>query len=196
MKGFPQVDAAEDLGQHGLWRFTRETVVDPELILVFHDLYETAFGPLRTRSMARQVLDEDEFRAQMVDSAVIKYVAWTLDGQPVGLCTMTNVLATVPWISPDYFAARYPDHWDRGAVWYYGFTLAHPSQRHARFLEQMVSVSVVEPLAQGAICAWDMCAFNTDELGFGPRLSHAFRRTTGRVPDQTDAQNYYTVDLS
>jgi hypothetical protein len=196
MKSHALVGTSEDLGQHGHWRFTRESVIDPELILVFHDLYETAFAPLRTRSMARQVLDEEEFRQQMVDGAVTKYVAWTLEGDPVGLCTMTNQLATVPWISPEYFAARYPEHWDRGAVWYYGFTLAHPSQRHARFLDQMVAISVVEPLAQGAICAWDMCAFNAEELGFGPRLSAAFEQTTGRLPDQSDAQNYYTVDLS
>jgi hypothetical protein len=146
--------------------------------------------------MARQVLAEEEFRQQMVDDAVTKYVAWTLDGEPVGLCTMTNDLATVPWISPEYFAARYPDHWDRGAVWYYGFTLAHPSQRHSRFLDQMVAISVVEPLAQGAICAWDMCAFNVEELGFGARLCNAFQRTTGRQPNQADAQNYYTIDFS
>lgn len=196
MKALPHLGRTEDLGQHGSWRFTRETAIDPELVLVFHELYEVAFGPLRTQSLARQVLTEAEFREQMVDSAVTKYVAWTLDGEPVGLCTMTNQLHTVPWISPEYFAARYPEHWARDAIWYYGFTLAHPSQRHARFLDQMVEVSVGEPLAQQAVCAWDMCEFNDEGLGLGARLNRAFERFTGRTPDRTDTQNYYTVDFS
>jgi hypothetical protein len=195
MRGPASLSATQDLGRHGAWRFTRQYVVEPELIAVFHRLYEAAFGPLRTRAMARQVLTEEEFRGLMVNSEVLKYVAWSADGKPVGLAALTRSLATVPWISPEYFAARYPEQWARGAVWYFDFVLAHPSQRHARFTDQIIEVAVGELLAERAICAYDICAFNDYELGFGSRLADSFERTTGVRPERRDVQNYYALDF-
>ncbi len=187
---------AEDLGRHGLWRFTRQYQVEPAMTRAFYELYEAAFGPLRTRAMARQVLTEAEFAGQMVDDAVVKYVAWDDADHPVGLCTMTRQLSRIPWISPEYFAHRYPEQWERNAVWYFGFVLAHPSQRHSRFLDQMVEIGVREPLADRAICGYDMCAHNVDVLPLGQRLAEAFQRVTGAAPERGDGQYYYTLDFT
>ena len=196
MTALRQVGDTEDLGQHGAWRFTREYVVEPELTLVFYELYEAAFGPLRVRSVARQVLSEEEFADQMVNGSVAKYVAWDAQGNPVGMCALTQHLDTVPWISPEYFAARYPEQWARGAIWYFSFILAHPSLRHSRFIDQMIAVGVDEMVEQGAICAYDMCAFNDEGLGLGRRLAESFGRAAGAPVTRTDTQNYYEVDFS
>ena len=193
MKAFAPVAQTEDLGQRGLWRFTREHVVEPELTLAFYQLYEAGFGPLRVRSMARQVLTEAEFSAQMANGAVWKYVAWDAAGEAVGLCALTPQLTAVPWISPEYFADRYPEHWARRAVWYLNFVLAHPSQRHSRFLDHLVEVGVGPLVDAGAVCAYDMCAYNDDVLGLGRRLSQCFQRVTGATPHLADTQNYYEV---
>jgi hypothetical protein len=192
----PQLVEPRELGQRGIWHFTLELVVEPELVLVFGELYEAAFGALRTRSMARQVLTEDEFGAQMANPEVRKYVAWTADGEPVGMCAVTTDLTTVPWISPEYFAARYPSHWERRAIWYINFLLAHPSQRHSRFLDHIVDVGVGELVASEAICAYDMCAYNDAELGLSRRVAESFRRTTGATSVLSDTQSYYMVDFS
>lgn len=193
MTGVASVHEAEDLGRHGGWRFSRQRHVGPETATTFYDLYETAFGPLRTRAMARQVLTRSEFAAQMVDEAVVKYVAWDDEGRPVGLCTLTQRLETVPWISPEYFADRYPEHAARDAIWYFGFVLAHPNQRHARFIDQLIEVGVGELVEQRAICAYDMCAYNDGALRLGPRVGQIFERLTGCAPQLADTQNYYTV---
>jgi len=194
--GLARMAEAEDLGQRGGWRFTREYVVEPALIQVFHELYEAAFGPMRVRSMARQTLTKAEFTAQMTNSAVTKYVAWDAEGRPVGICTLTRRLETVPWISPEYFAARYPDHWQRNAVWYLGFVLTHPSQRHTRFIDQLMEVGIGELVDSRGICAYDMCAYNDDVMGLGRRALESFQRTTGRTPTMVDTQNYYEVDFA
>ena len=196
MKASSPVASTEDLGQHGPWRFTREHVVEPALALAFYELYEAAFAPLRVRAMARQVLTEAEFGAQMRNGAVSKIVAWDAAGTAVGLCALTPQLDAVPWISPEYFAARYPEHWARGAVWYLAFVLAHPSQRHSRFLDHMVEVGVGPLVQTGAVCAYDICAYNDDVLDLGPRLSRCFERTTGATPRLADTQNYYEVRFS
>jgi hypothetical protein len=193
VKGLARVAAPEDLGQRGLWRFTREYVVEPELTFVFYQLYEAAFAPLRVRSIARQALTEAEFAAQMTNGDVVKYVAWDAAGNPVGMCALTRQLDSVPWISPEYFAERYPQHWERNAVWYLNFVLAHPSQRHARFVDQLMEVGVDELVSQGAVCAYDMCSYNDEVLGLGRRLVQRFERTTGATPQLADTQNYYEV---
>jgi hypothetical protein len=191
-----QLSESRELGRRGAWRFTLELVVEPELVLVFAELYEAAFGSLRTRSMARQVLTEEEFCAQMLNPDVRKYVAWTADGEPVGMCVVTTDLTTVPWISPEYFAARYPEHWERRAIWYISFLLAHPSQRHSRFLDHMVEVGIGELVEAGAVCGYDMCAYNDAELGLSRRVAETFRRAAGSSSILSDRQNYYTVDFS
>ena len=196
MTGLARTGEAEDLGRRGAWRFTREYHVEPELALVFHELYETAFGPLRVQALARQVLTESEFYAQMADGSVMKYVAWNDDDHPVGLCTLTRRLDTVPWISPEYFAHRYPDHWQRNAIWYFGFVLVHPSERRSRFVDQLIDVGIGELVEQHAICAWDMCSHNDTTLGMGARLIESFARLTGVAARLADTQNYYTLDLT
>lgn len=183
-----------DLGKRGAWNFTLELVVEREVVLLFTELYEAAFGALRTRSMARQVLTVAEFGEQMTNRAIRKYVAWDAAGEPVGMCGLTTDLTTVPWISADYFAARYPSHWERGAIWYISFLLVHPSQRHGRFLDHIIDVGVSELVEAGAICAYDMCAYNDTELGLGRRVAESFHRTTGVHPVLTDAQSYYTLN--
>ena len=195
MRGRAAPVAVEDLGRHGAWHFTREHVVGPELVLVFHELYEAAFGPLRTRSMARQVLTPEEFAEQMADGDVVKYVAWTPTGEPVGMAALTNRLGTVPWISPEYFEARYPEQWSRDAVWYFSFVLAHPDLRHSRFIDQLVEVGVHALVEQDAVCAYDMCAYNDDRLGLGRRAAEVFERTTGARSQRADAQYYYELDF-
>lgn len=187
---------AEDLGRHGPWRFTREYRVEAEMAVAFFELYELAFGPLRTQAMARQVLTEAEFAAQMVDDSILKYVAWDDADRPVGMCTMTRQLSSIPWISPEYFAHRYPEHWARNAVWYFGFALTHPSQRHSRFLDHIVEVGIREPLADQAVCGYDMCAYNVEALPLGERLAEAFERVSGVAPERRDGQYYYTLDLT
>ena len=191
-----RVGDTEELGRRGSWRFTRTSHVEPELALTFYDLYEASFGPLRVQALARQVLTEAEFHAQMADGAVMKYVAWGDDDRPVGLCTLTNRLETVPWISSEYFADRYPDHWQRNAVWYFGFVLTHPTERRSRFVDQLVEVGIGELVEQHAICAWDMCVYNDATLGIGPRLVESFERLTGVTARLADTQNYYTLDLT
>ena len=78
----------------------------------------------------------------MEDQRIDKYVAWEGDGEPIGIITVTRHLDAVPWISPEYYADRYPEQWARNAVYYLGFTLAHPAIRRTRFLDTIVRLSV------------------------------------------------------
>jgi hypothetical protein len=122
----------------GRQQVTVLTVLDEPTARMFWELYVTAFGPLRTRAAQRQVLHEDEFYEEMNDPRVWKYVVYDSSGQPVGLSTLTKHLDAITWISPEYYAARYPQHYARQAVYYLGFALVAKGARHLSSFATMI----------------------------------------------------------
>ena len=180
----------------GPWRFTRESIIIGTTAEVLLSLYRRAFDPLRVRAAARQVLTREEFFGQLEDHRVDKYVAWEDNGEPIGIITLTRHLHSVPWISPEYFAARYPEQWARNAIYYLGFACARSRAQTPPFLEMAVRMAI-EPLAmERAVIAYDLCAYNDSVLGFSERIAEVFRRHSPYVPEQLDSQIYYGVNFA
>ena len=178
----------------GPWRFTRETVLTGAPAKALYRLYRPAFEPLKVRSAARQVLTRSEFLDQMRDERIDKYVAWENGSEPIGMITLTRDLESVPWISPEYFAARYPDHWARNAVYYLGIILAHPRNHTARFLDTIVRLSL-EPLANNrALIAYDMCHYNASRR-LAERVADVVRQYAGIEAEELDRQLYFGVNF-
>lgn len=196
MSALPSFPEAVYVTSYGPWHFTRQATMSRHLIDDFYALYRVAFDPLKELSAARQVLTEQEFREQMLDDRVDKYVAWDDAGRAVGLTTLTRALDAVPWISPEYFAARYPEQWTRNAVYYLGITLTHPSQRHRRFLETLVRVGMEQAITEHAAIAYDVCAHNNDLLRFQERLTAALAAVPGARCERIDTQIYSCVTWS
>ncbi len=195
----------------GPWTFTREPVITGETAEMFFGLYSRAFEPLKTHAAARQVLTRDEFFENMADPRVDKYVARESGSAPVGVTTLTKHLEAVPWISAEYFAARYPEEWSRNAVYYLGFTLCQPLNRDGglvrgaqeeasalastRFLEALIQ-SGIEPLvAEGAVIAYDFCTYNSEVLHLSDRISDVLTRYSTVHAEVLDTQVYYGVSF-
>ncbi|MGZ4445934.1 MAG: hypothetical protein ACXVWZ_10395 [Nocardioides sp.] len=181
--------------RHGV-RITVEKEVGPETAARYHALYRDTFGDLETRAVARQLLHEDEFHAEMADSRVHKYVAWDADGEAVGLSTLTNELATVPWISPAYFAHHYPEHSARGAVYYLGFTLVHRDRRRSQVFRAMVESILDVLVADRAVCAWDVCLYNEEVLGLEANIERVIHRVADVEVVPIDRQTYFAGTFS
>lgn len=171
---------------------TIETSIDRVHSEAFYELYLHAFGPLRTRAAARQVLHRHEFFDEMIDERVWKYVAWAPNGSPIALATMTKCLETVPWISPEYFRARYPEHAERDAIYYLGFTLVDPEHRDSRVFEEMFRLGMQRLIDDRAVCAWDLCAYNNG-VGFAKRIETLLHRWADLEVFAIDTQTYYAA---
>jgi hypothetical protein len=180
----------------GPWRFTREATLAGNVAETLYSLYRQAFDPLKVQAAARHVLTRAEFFGQMEDQRIDKYVAWEADGNPIGMITLTRILESVPWVSPEYFAARFPEQWARNAVYYLGFGLARPSRREARFLETCTAICVEPLVAERAVIAYDVCSYNNDVLGFADRIARAARHGTDSQLQKLDAQVYYAVNFA
>lgn len=170
-----------------------EKTVSGEVAERFWDLYVEAFGPLRTRAAARHVLRREEFDEEMADQRVTKLLARDERGEAVGLTTLATDLAAVPWVSPEFFAARYPEHAERGAIWYIGFTLAHPSRRSTRTFMDMIDTLAAHLAAHRVVCAYDVSRFNDDSLRFADNLRRHLGRTQDVTVETVDRQTYYAA---
>jgi hypothetical protein len=174
-------------------KVTIETEIDEATAAIFYDLYRHAFGDLEKRAVARQLLHREEFFEEMHDPRVRKYVAWSDDGEPIGMSTFTNQLETVPWISPAYFEHHYPEAFARGAIYYVGFSLVRRTERRGRVFEEMVR-RMAEGLAdKRAVVGWDVCAFNDEEggLSFGEMATRLLNREDDVAVERIDRQTYY-----
>jgi hypothetical protein len=160
----------------------------------FYALYVETFGELAIRAVNRHLLRRDEFMAVMVDPRVDKIVIEDdASGELIALCTLTNHLETVDWVSPEYYAHHYPDHWSRGAVYYLGFSLVASRRRRAQLFTELIAHVTRTLVAKNAMCSYDICMFNNETIGLGDAVS-AIVTTTAMVDVRAvDTQTYYTA---
>jgi hypothetical protein len=180
----------------GTPHITIEAKVDEATAQGFYDLYVSTFGDLATRAVARQLLHEHEFMEEMLDERVSKYLAWDEHGDAVAMATLTTHLETVPWISPQYFAHHYPEHSARRAVYYLGFILVRPDRRRSRIFSDMITEIVEVLVADRAVCAWDICAYNNEEVQLQANIEALLHRVSDVAVHPIDSQTYYRASFS
>jgi hypothetical protein len=170
------------------------TSLAPDLVERFLELYQESFAPLAIQAAARQSLTDDEFREEMAHPAVLKWLGY-LDGEPVAMMFFSKDLSILPWISVPYFAHHFPDHFGRGAIYYFGGLLVHPDHRGGRVVKAMLEAGSRQIASDDAIAAFDCCAFNVAEI----RLPEMIAKIAGRLCDVTphdiDTQHYYAYEL-
>lgn len=167
-----------------------ELTIHPEHRERFYAMYLKLFAPLRTRAPGRQVLHRHEFMDEMADPRVLKYVAWSAAGEPVALSTLTADLGTVPWISAEFFADRYPEQYARQAVYYWGFALAQDDRNTFPFRQILVAI-IAKMVRERAVCAYDICGFNNAHLRFAAHLQSVGGRFVNATAEVLDTQTYY-----
>jgi hypothetical protein len=103
-------------------------------------------------------------------------------------------LETVPWISPEYFAARYPEHAARDAIYYAGFTLVAPSARQGAAFHAMIKSVVQVLVAERAAVGWDICSYNNTRFSFADSIRAVLDEQAANVEVAVeDSQTYYAA---
>jgi hypothetical protein len=122
------------------------------------DLYETTFREVNALAVQRHLMYRAEFDDVMGDDRVRKYLALDNAGNLAGLATFTNDLYSMPLISPDYFARRWPAEFGDRTIWYCGFVGVHPDRQHSGVFAELVE-TMWRDAAGGLICL-DLCREN------------------------------------
>ncbi|WP_245528940.1 hypothetical protein [Beutenbergia cavernae] len=177
----------------GRARVATTRAVSDDVVEEFWPTYLAAFAPLAQRAAARHVLTREEFAEEMADERILKLLARDHEGHPVGLTTLATDLAAVPWVSPDFHARLYPEHAARGAIYYVGFTLAHPGRRRSRVFVDMLDALIEILVTDRVVCAYDVSRYNDETLRFAEHLFSRARRTCELDVDRVDVQTYYAA---
>jgi hypothetical protein len=168
----------------------RLSFVDRYLAERFLVIYRDAFAPLETLAPARQGLTDEEFMDQMFDPSVMKFVAWDDDDEPAALAFMATDLTKVPWISVPYFRARFPEHYERGAIYYFGALLVSPEHQGGPWASRVLRLCTRTVLAARAIAVFDCCEHNV-----GRKLPDMIGRVAAGMTlfdaTELEAQRYY-----
>lgn len=170
------------------------SAVDEETSQRFYRLYRETFGPLAIAAVNRHLLHEHEFMEVMADERIDKYLVSDEDtGEALAMCTLTNHLETVTWVSAEYFRHHFPDHAARDAIYYLGFSLVGPTRRRAQLFTQLITSVSQTLLEKDAMCAYDICEYNNETLGLGDAVGAMIQHVAPIHVQAVDTQTYYTA---
>lgn len=174
----------------------RTTVIPHDLVEEFLGVYRAAFQPLETLAPARQSFDDDEFRHEMADERVIKFVAYDADGNACAMAFMATDLNAVPWISVPYFAKRFPDHYARGAIFYVGALLVRSEKQGGPWAKAIVDDMVRFVGERQGVATFDCCGFNVDVVKLPDTLARATHALAYAETMELDQQRYYAYQMA
>jgi hypothetical protein len=170
---------------------TMERKLDEATTDDFLVLYREAFAPLAEKAAARQSLTDDEFREEMTEESVLKFVAWDDARGAVALAFVATDLSVIPWISVPYFAARFPEEYARGALYYFGALLVRSDRRGGTASMQLLKELTRFVSMNRGIAAFDCCQYNEETIGL-PELVAAGGRQVCEIDTRPlDSQRYF-----
>jgi hypothetical protein len=170
---------------------TMETRLDDATIEEFLGVYRDSFAPLEDKAAARQSLTDDEFREEMLEESVLKFVAWDKRGRPAALAFVATDLSIVPWVSVPYYAARFPDHFSRGAVYYFGALLVRTDLRGGIAAAELLKELTRFVSINRGIAAFDCCRYNEETINVPELVAAGGRQICEIDTQEIDAQRYY-----
>ena len=168
-----------------------DCVLPEKVSAVLYPTYVSAFDPMRTQAAARHMLTASEFAAEMQDPRIDKYIVWNDDEMPIGLTTLTTDLSSIPWVSREYYAARYPAAAAANVLFYLGYILVERSYRPSQALVMMTDQVNLRLAESQGVLGFDMCGYN-DASGIGRYTKKLFG--SGDRLECLDVQSYYGAD--
>lgn len=174
----------------------RMTDVPADLAEQFLAVYRAGFAPLDVRSAARQSLTDDEFRAEMSDETVVKFVAFDESGEAGSMAIIATDLNVVPWISVPYYAHRYPEPYSRGAVYYVNAVVVRPDRQGGPWSKVVLEAMYRFVAENRAVMAFDCCGYNVDTVKLVETTTRAVHRIAVVETAELDQQRYYAFDMT
>ncbi len=173
---------------------TLQETLDAETTERFLAVYRAGFDPLDPLAAGRQSLTDDEFRAEMLDPSVLKFLGADDDSEPVALLTASTNLDHVPWISPSFYRERFPDHAARNAIIYVGSLVVHPGAGGSSWMRQLTAAMGRYANERAAVVAFDCCQYN-DESGFAQQVQRLVNHIGSPSLELVDTQSYYVLQF-
>lgn len=142
---------------------TKRSALEGDLLERAWRLYLHAFEELRATAVQRHVMTRAEFDAVMADPRVDVYVAEDeRAGRMCALATFSNRVEAMPLVSPEFFEARWPEHYAAGRCWCIGFVAVHPDYHGTGVFADVVGDMTLVVGEHGGVAVLDVCSRNSD----------------------------------
>lgn len=175
-------------------------VADRALRDALWTLYRRAYAPVAAESPTHEMLEREEFDAQLLEPSNRAWVAWD-DRMPVAMTLVSTSVRTTRWLSEEYFARHYPERHRAGQVHYIVWVVvdpdADPHGANLLLAQQALAVEAKE----GALLVFDVPETHepgaTEGAGRAAELLLRLARLVGTVdllPLTT--QRYYALDFT
>ncbi len=161
-------------------------------------LYLEAFEQLAVRAAARHLMHREEFDETMQDKRVLKVVVHDTrePDRLIGVATMTNRFESISWVSPGFFAERYPQEFAESRIWYVGILAIHPDYQGTGAVSHLIGGLFAQVQQRGGIVGLDTCRLNEEAIRLPQAVLRLVRTINAEVSMQrVDVQSYwaYTV---
>lgn len=168
--------------------------VDDALRARLLELYRDAFEPLRSLTATKQTLAASEFSALLDFDATTIFLS-EIGDRVSGFALAVSDLKLIPWINPEYFAERFPEHYATGRLLYIPCFLVDPiHQKGTTFM------AITRELARyygalDSVLAMDCCQYNVDVEQFPSILGAVSERFTPTTTHELDRQTFWAFEL-
>jgi ribosomal protein S18 acetylase RimI-like enzyme len=173
-------------------------VIDGDLVDPLYELYERAFDPLRWAAAAPHTMSREHFAQLLADKRVVKHVVFDTqrDNRPCGIATLTNDLSSYEYVSPEYFAHRWPEEFAQGRVWYVAFLAVDPDYQGTGTVAHLVG-SICQVVSEtGGVVGLDVCGYNEQAIRLPAALLRLGRTFSPGVTHQrVDTQSYWAYEF-
>ncbi len=166
-------------------------IVPVDMAERFRRVYRAALAPLEPLSPARQSLTDEEFFDAIASQSVVKFVGWNDEREACALALMATDLSVVPWISVPYFAARFPEHFGRGAIYYFCALLVRPQDQGGPWAQLLLEELTRMVAADHAVAAFDCCAYTTTVTKLPELIAQVANRVCVLDALELDRQHYF-----
>jgi hypothetical protein len=154
--------------------------------------YAEAFEPLKAVAIQRAVMTPAEFDELMDDERVTKYLAMDSAGTVKGLGTMTSQIEAMTLVSPDFFAARWPEHWAAGRCYYIGIVAAAPDRQGTALFSELIQLMSYTASLTGGVAVLDVCRRNAELHGLPQAIARICSTVVPGVGiELVDTQEYW-----
>ena len=102
----------------------------------------------------------------------------------------------MPWISPEFYAARFPEHHARNAIYYVGAAIVEPGSRVQGWAVALFKRMTSDVAADKGIAAFDCSHHSATELHVPELVALAGAKVCEFERNTLDTQTYYAYEAT
>jgi hypothetical protein len=158
--------------------------------------YHDTFDQLKVLAVERHVYHRSEFDDLVTDPRIMKYLV--RDGDAVvGMSAMTDDLAALSFVSLEFFAHRWPEHYAQRRILYCLFVGVHPGPPgKGLFVALQDEMYRRQIAAVDGIAVLDICAHNEGELRLPWLIESIMVKLAGAARvSRLDTQSYWLYEF-